>query len=99
MAVGCEDCRYANWEMKFFPDGPVKVMPDEFPKDPYSVQFDVYCAKHNKFFLETEISGICPDGVYGENNYHEVCKEFYRQRKEYLEQLKKEYYNKHAFKS
>lgn len=88
--VQCEDCKFANWDMTFFPHGPVKVLPGELPKEPYSVQFEFYCSKHNKFILESEITGVCPDGIYGENNYYDVCKKFYKQREEYIKQLKEE---------
>ena len=84
--VQCEDCQFANWDMKLFADdanGSYGI--NNF----YSEQFDMYCQKHNKFLLEQEVyTTDCSDGTYGENNYHDVCQEYYRLRNKYVELLR-----------
>ena len=79
--VQCEDCKFASWDMQLF----ATAGADHH----YTEQFDLYCQKHNKFLLEQEAYGDCPDGMSGENNYHDVCLEYYRLRNKYLEMLKK----------
>jgi hypothetical protein len=39
--------------------------------------------------MEQEITGDCQEGEYGPNNYHDVCKEHYRQIDEFKEELKR----------
>ena len=93
LPVQCEDCVYANWDYTLFRDNCAgydyvnkRIIP------PYREQFDFYCNKHKRFYLEEEITGTCRDGVYGPNNYSEICKQYYLERAEYIESLKKKEY-------
>jgi hypothetical protein len=38
--------------------------------------------------LENEITGLCRDGIYGPNNYHDVCKKHYQEIDELNKKLK-----------
>ena len=91
LPVQCEDCKFASWDYTLFRDNQSRYdIVTKMTRPPYNEQFDLYCAKHERFYLEEEITGDCPDGVPGDNNYSECCREYYRERDEYLEQLKKE---------
>ena len=81
MDVQCEDCKFAIWEANLFADAGVEMLCSE--------QWDVHCTLHNRFFLDSEISGNCTDGLSGENNLHEVAHDFYQLRKRYLDLLHK----------
>ena len=85
----CEDCRYANWDASLFKDRTEGHWDGAHYIPPYSEQFDVCCTKNMKFFLEENTPLDCKEGEQGENNYHEVCKEHYRQIREYITELKK----------
>ncbi len=68
----CEDCKFSQWNFRLF----ANIVKDDWGVvSYYSEQYDVYCSLHNEFFLETEITGTCTDGKYGENNLLEICKE------------------------
>lgn len=84
--VHCEDCKFANWYFALFPeDFYLKYGCIYIPE-----QFDVYCKLNNKFFLETEITGNCKDGIYGNNNYHNICKNYYKQKSIETNKIKNE---------
>lgn len=42
----------------------------------------MYCSKHDMFFLEFD-TPICDKGEYGENNYHEICRDYYKKIEKY----------------
>lgn len=88
MCVQCEDCKFANWDATLFRDHEEGRWEGGHYIPPYNEQFDVYCIKHERFFMEQEITGDCQDGEYGPNNYHDVCKEHYRQIDEFKKELK-----------
>jgi hypothetical protein len=73
--VQCEDCKFANWDATLFRDHEEGRWEGGHYIPPYNEQFDVYCIKHERFFMEQEITGDCQDGEYGPNNYHDVCHE------------------------
>ena len=81
MNVQCEDCKFAIWEANLFADAGVEMLCSE--------QWDVHCTLRNHFFLESEISENCTDGLPGENNYHKVAHDFYQLRKRYVNLLHK----------
>ena len=85
--ISCEDCKFASWDYTLFRDGNAHYEGMHYVP-PYSEQFDLYCAVRKRFFLEDEIPVDCTDGVFGENNYHEVVKEYEKEKGEYLKQLK-----------
>ena len=88
ICVQCEDCKFANWDATLFRDHEEGRWEGGHYIPPYNEQFDVYCIKHERFFMEQEITGDCQDGEYGPNNYHDVCKEHYRQIDEFKKELK-----------
>lgn len=80
----CENCKFANWDFSLFPQDAYRrygciVIPE---------QFDLYCLLHKKFYLDSEIDGNCKDGEYGENNYSNICKEYYLQLDKQRQRLK-----------
>ena len=94
MCVQCEDCKFANWEAALFCDSEEGHWEGNYYVEPYSEQFDFYCNKHERFYLEEEITGCCRDGISGPNNYHEVCIKHYREIADLKEELKKKRYYK-----
>lgn len=86
--VQCEDCKFANWDATLFRDHKEGRWEGGHYIPPYNEQFDVYCIKHKRFFLEQEITGDCQNGEYGQNNYHDVCKEHNRQIEEFKKALR-----------
>ena len=89
MCIQCEDCKFANWDASLFCDSEEGHWEGNHYVEPYSEQFDFYCNKHERFYLEEEITGCCRDGISGPNNYHEVCVEHYREIADLKEELKK----------
>ena len=90
LPVQCEDCKFSNFDYTLFRDNQPRYDPyTRTTRLPSNVQFDFYCIKHERFYLEEEITGTCRDGISGENNYHECCDKYYKELQEYLEQLKK----------
>jgi len=88
MCVQCEDCKFANWDATLFCDSDKGHWEGAHYIPPYSDQFDFYCKKHRHFYLENEITGLCRDGIYGPNNYHDVCKKHYQEIDELNKKLK-----------
>ena len=88
-AVPCEDCKFARWDYTLFRDncGGIDYI-NNVIDPPYGEQFDLYCIKYRRFYIQTEITGNCKDGVSGVNNYPEICRAYYKERDEYLKQLK-----------
>ena len=75
----CEDCKFSNWDFSLF----AEIRTSEFaPVQYFSEQFDMYCSKHDMFFLQ-EDTPICDMGESGENNYHETCMEYYQLKDRY----------------
>lgn len=89
MCVQCEDCKFANWDASLFCDSEEGHWEGNHYVEPYNEQFDFYCNKHERFYLEEEITGCCRDGISGPNNYHEVCVQHYREIADLKEELKK----------
>lgn len=93
--VQCEDCKFASWDYTLFRDNQPRYDPiTRTTRPPYNEQFDLYCNKHGRFYLEEEITGTCRDGIRGENNYSEVVHEFDKERKEYVKTLKRQRFKK-----
>lgn len=71
--ISCNDCKFADWDFRLF----TGYNQRDFSSIPlyYSEQFDVHCKLHNKFFLEEDTLCNCDDGIFGENNLVEICKE------------------------
>ena len=86
--VPCEDCKFSNWDASLFKDRE-GIQWEGMLIPPYSEQFDFYCSKHERFYLEDEITGDCQDGEYGSNNLHDVCKEHRRKINEFYKELKR----------
>jgi hypothetical protein len=86
--VPCEDCKFANWDASLFKDRE-EIQWEGMLIPPYSEQFELYCKRHKRFYLENEITGDCQDGEYGPNNLHDVCKEHRRKINEFYKELKK----------
>ena len=83
MCVQCEDCKFASWDFEFFRDGNEHYEVEHYVP-PYNEQFDFYCSKHERFYMEQDITGMCTDGIAGDNNYSEVCNEYYKEKELYL---------------
>ena len=62
MNVQCEDCKFANWDATLFRDYEEGRWEGAHYIPPYNEQFDVYCIKHECFFMEQEITGVCQVG-------------------------------------
>lgn len=88
MCVQFEDCKFANWDATLFCNSDKGYWDGMHYIPPYSEQFDFYCQKHERFYLEEEITGLCRDGTFGHNNYHDVCKKHYQEINELIKKLK-----------
>lgn len=84
MRTQCEDCKFADWDYTLFLD----YIKSKFNVEYHAEQFDVHCKRLNCFLVEDEIPGNCRFGEKGENNYHDICKCYYEQKKEYYDLLK-----------
>lgn len=76
----CEDCRFSSWDFSLFAG--ITRTSECRPVQYFSEQFDMYCSKHDMFFLESD-TPICDEGEYGENNYREICKDYYKKIEKY----------------
>lgn len=76
----CEDCRFSSWDFSLFAG--ITRTSEYGPVQYFSEQFDMYCSKHDMFFLESD-TPLCDEGEYGENNYHEICKDYYKKIEKY----------------
>ena len=81
----CEDCKFSNWDFSLF----AEIRTREYaPVEYFSEQFDMYCSKHDMFFLEFD-TPVCDEGEYGKNNYSEICKDYYKKTEQYRILLKR----------
>lgn len=76
--VYCNDCKYAQWEARLF----AEMWTDDIRVHYYTEQFDCHCTLRNEFFLEYD-EPDCRDGVAGENNLMDVCRQHERLRRQY----------------
>lgn len=77
----CEDCMHSSWQWSAF-----LVFNEN--GNYLAEQFDFYCKKNDRFFLEGEAPD-CTEGIYGENDFHEVCHEYYKMMERYRVMFKK----------
>ena len=97
MGVLCKDCKYANWDATLFRDNKEGHWEGMHYIQPYSEQFDFYCSKHERFYMEQDAPD-CQDCELGDNNLYEVCKEHERQIEAFKEELKKKRIKKNCLR-
>lgn len=90
MNIQCEDCKFADWDYRLF-IGYVNYMNYSSHTEYHTEQFDVHCKRLNCFFLEDDVPGSCRFGESiknnEDNNYHEICTMYYKQKQEYYNLL------------
>ena len=92
MNIQCEDCKFADWDYRLFICY-VNYMNYLAHTEYHTEQFDVHCKKLNCFFLGDDVPGSCRFGesikCNEDNNYHEICNQYYKQKQEYYNLLKR----------
>ena len=89
MNIQCEDCKFADWDYRLF----IGYVKSRFNVEYHTEQFDIHCKRLNCFLVEDEIPGSCRFGesikCNEDNNYHEICNQYYKQKQEYYNLLKR----------